>query len=78
MSKTIICPLCKREYKKSSVEFTLTKPTADMLNKLTYEERRRIKDHQNWIDACSWCFEKTIGDNTEDEDILDAFHDMTR
>lgn len=54
------CPLCKKDFSNKNVEFTLTNPTKKMLKKYDEETIYKIQKGSGWINACPWCFEKTI------------------
>lgn len=82
--RNISCPLCKRKYNNKKTTFTLTKPNKKMLETLDYEIVNKIKQSQGWINACAWCFEKSINVNDEtlnnnvDDDIKDVFNSLTK
>jgi len=71
----ITCLLCNKKYLKNRVVFTQTHISIEKQQELNLPSGIR------WIDACPWCFDKTVEHSKpvkyDSDEILDVFRSFS-
>lgn len=78
---SLTCPLCNKTYLGKRIVFTLVKIDKERYRTLNFLIQEQVKQNQGWLNACPWCFEKSIegeSKRTDDENILDVFNSLTQ
>ncbi len=75
----ITCPLCNKTYSNKRIVFTQVHISKERYRTLNFLIQDTVKQNQGWIDACPWCFEKSIDDGkkSDSDNILQVFNELT-